>query len=96
MTRSEVEAALAALIDGDSATGIPWWPSGEMASIAFRRWSSCARRHTKTKRPTFEDRVVDLEKGLRSHYEPDIPYSPRGEWLRLSRLLAETLAAHDT
>jgi hypothetical protein len=96
MTRSKIEAALAAAIDADSATGIPWWPSSEMASIAFRRWSSFARRHKKTKRPTFDDRVVDLEKGLRSHYEPEIPYSPPGEWLRLSRLLAATLAEHDT
>jgi hypothetical protein len=74
MTRSEVEDALAAAIDAESATGIPWgWPSSEMASIAFRRWSSFARRHKTAKRPTLEDRVIDLEKGLQSHYEPDIP-----------------------
>lgn len=94
MTRSEVESALAAAIDADSATGAAWWPGSEMASIAFRRWSSYAHRHKK--QPTLEDRVLDLEKGLRSHYEPDIPYSPPGEWLRLARLLATILAGQNT
>jgi uncharacterized protein YjbI with pentapeptide repeats len=94
MTRSEVESALAAAIDADSAIGTPWWPGSEMASIAFRRWSSFARRHKK--QPTFEDRVLDLEKGLRCHYEPDTPYSPPGEWLRLARLLAAILAGQNT
>jgi hypothetical protein len=95
MTRSDVESALAAAIDADSASGTPWRPGSEIASIAFRRWSSFARRHQQ-KQPTFEDRVLDLEKGLRSHYEPDIPYSPPGEWLRLARLLAAILAGQNT
>ena len=95
MTRSEVESALAAAIAADSALGIAWWPGCEMAPIAFRRWSSFARRHQQ-KQPTFEDRVHDLEKGLRSHYEPDIPYSPPGGWLRLARLLAPILAGQNT
>lgn len=94
MARSDVEAAVAAAIDADVAEGNFWWPSEEMASIAFRRWSSYARRHKK--KPTFEDRVFDLEKGLRLHYEPDIPYSPPGEWLRLARLLAPLLKRQDT
>jgi hypothetical protein len=88
MTRSEVETALAAAIDAESAVGIPWGPGREMAPIAFRRWSSFARRH-KTKRATTEDRILDLAKGLQAHFEPDIPYTPLSEWLHLARILAE-------
>jgi hypothetical protein len=85
--RSEAETALAATIDAESANGIRWWPGGEMAPIAFRRWSSFARRH-KTKRPTVEDRTLDLAKGLRAYFEPDIPYTPVSEWIYLARVLA--------
>ena len=103
MARSEIESALAAAIASDPGDpghdGTPKQPSDfarEMASLAFRRWSSFARRHKKTKHPTFEDRVVDLEKGLRSHYEPDIPYEPPGEWMRVARFLAAILAGPQT
>jgi hypothetical protein len=89
MTRSEAEAAVAAAIDADKAAGNYWWRSDDMASVAFRRWSSYARRHKKN--PSFEDRVVDLEKGLRNQYETDPIYSEPGEWLRLARLLAPLL-----
>lgn len=85
---------MAAAIDADVAAGNYWWPSDDMASVAFRRWSSYARRHKK--KPNFEDRVVDLEKGLRNHYEEDAIYSEPGEFLRLARLLAPVLTRHDT
>jgi hypothetical protein len=65
-----------------------------MAPIAFRRWSSFARRH-KTKRPTLEDRVLDLAKGLQAHFEPDTPYTPLSEWQHLARILADVFAKHD-
>jgi hypothetical protein len=91
MTRSEVETALAAVVDAESLVGIRWWPGKEMSPIAFRRWKSFSRRH-KTKRPTDEQRATDLAKGLQAHFEPDIPYTPMSEWLHLSRQLAEVLA----
>jgi hypothetical protein len=87
MTRPEMEAALAAAIDAESAVGIRWWPGREMAPVAFRRWSTFSRRN-KAKHPTTEDRVLDLGKGLQAHYEPDVPYTPLSEWLHLARVLA--------
>lgn len=87
MTRPEVEAALAAAIDAESAVGARWWPGREMAPIAFRRWSSFARRN-RAKHPTLEDRILDLAKGLQAHYEPDVPYTHPDEWLYLARILA--------
>jgi len=91
MARSDVERALAAAIDAESQVGIRWWPGAEMAPVAFRRWSSFARRHPKAKRPTAEDRVLDLAKGLQAHFEPDTPYTPLSEWLHLAGILARVL-----
>lgn len=96
MTRPEIESALAAAIDAEStASGFSWWPGKEMAPIAFRRWSSFERRHPKQKNPTLEDRVHDLDKGLRSHFEPDVPYTPLFQWLDLARVMAEVLKGHN-
>jgi hypothetical protein len=92
MTRSEIETALAAAIDAESAVGIRWWPGREMAPLAFRRWSSFARRHKKTRQATAEDRVLDLAKGLQSHFEPDTPFTPLSEWLHLARRLADVFS----
>ena len=92
MTRSEVEHAAAAAIDAESKVGIRWWPGAEMAPIAVRRWSSFSRRH-KTKRPTVEDRTLDLAKGLQAHFEPDPQGTPFSEWLHLARILAQVLQA---
>jgi hypothetical protein len=92
MTRSEVESALAAAIEAESKVGLQWsWPRTEMASIAFRRWSSFARRHN-TKEPTVDDRVLDLAKGLQAHYEPERLYTPFTEWLHLARILGRVFA----
>jgi hypothetical protein len=90
MTRTELELALTAIIDAESKIGIRWWPGAEMAPIVVRRWSSFRRRH-RTKRPTVEDRVLDLAKGLQAHFEPDIPHTPLSEWLYLARILAQVL-----
>jgi hypothetical protein len=90
MTRSEIETTLAAAIDAESAIGIRWWPGSEMAPLAYRRWSSFARRH-ETKRATAEDRVLDLAKGLQAHFEPGVPSTSLSEWLHLARILADIL-----
>jgi hypothetical protein len=95
MTRSDVEPKLAAAIDAESETGIRWWPGIEMAPIAVRRWISFNRRN-KTKRPTIEDRVLDLARGLQAHFEPDIPYTPLSEWLHLARILTKIFEEADT
>jgi hypothetical protein len=93
MARVDVESALAAAIDAESQVGIRWWPGAGMAPVAFRRWSSFARRHPKTKRLTTDDRVLDLAKGLQAHFEPDIPYTPLTEWVHLAGILARVLAS---
>ena len=96
MTRAEVEKALAAAVDAESAVGMRWgWPVSQMAQIAFRRWSSFERRH-RTRKPTDEQRIKDLAKGLQAHFEPDVPYTPMSEWLHLARLLAGVLRSVDT
>lgn len=92
MARVDVERALAAAIDAESEVGLRWGPGAEMAPVAFRRWSSFARRHSKSKRPAADDRVLDLAKGLQAHFEPDTPYTPLSEWLHLAGVLARVLA----
>jgi hypothetical protein len=68
MARDDVECALATAIDAESRVGLRWWPGAVMAPVAFRRWSSFARRHPKAKRPTTDERVLDLAKGLQAHF----------------------------
>ena len=87
MTRSDVEKALAAAIDTTD-----WkFPGVEMAPIAYRRWITFSRRN-KSKRPTMDERVLDLSKGMQAHFEPDIPYTSVSAWLNLASVLAEILA----
>ena len=102
MTRSEIEAALAAAIDAESLVGIRWWPGREMAPIAFRRrssferrWRGDKRRH-RTKIPTLEDRAIDLAKGLQAHFEPEIPYTEFGEFVHLARILLNVFEKPDS
>lgn len=90
MTRDEVEIAVAAAIDAESKTGASWWPGSEMAPIAVRRWFSFSRRR-KTKRPTNDDRVLDLAKGLQARFEPDALYTHFGEWMHLATVVAAIL-----
>jgi hypothetical protein len=91
MARNEVEAALAAAIDAESAVGIRWWPGSEMAPIAFRRWSSFSRRNG-AKHPTLELQILDLGKGLQAQFEPEGLHTPMSEWLHLARILAAVFA----
>ena len=91
MTREESEQLLAAAIDAESGRGSTWWPGVEMAPIAWRRWSSFARRHLKSKNSTNEDRALDLAKGLQAHFESEIPYTPLSEWLHLAGILVRVL-----
>jgi hypothetical protein len=93
MARVDVENALAAAIDAESQVGIQWWPAREMATVAFRRWSSFERRHPKADCPTVDDQVHDLAKGLQAHFEPGTPYTPFNEWLHLAGILARVLAS---
>jgi hypothetical protein len=90
MTRSDVEKVVAAAID-TTDWEFRWWPGVEMAPIACRRWITFGRRN-KSKRPTMEERVLDLSKGMQSHFEPDIPYSSESAWLHLAGVLAQILA----
>jgi hypothetical protein len=102
MTRSEIETALAAAIDAESLVGIRWWPGREMAPIAFRRWSSfdrrwrAVKRRHRTRTPTFDDRVIDMAKGLQAHFEPEIPYTEFGEFVHLAGLLIKALEGLDS
>jgi hypothetical protein len=79
MARADVVRALAAAVDAESQAGNRWWPGADIAPVAARRWSTFARRHPKAKRPTTEDRVQDLAKGLQAHFEPDAPFTPLSE-----------------
>lgn len=91
--RVNVERALAAAIDAESQVGIRWWPGADMASVAFRRWSSFTRRHPKAKHLRAEIRVLDLAKGLQAHFEPNTPYTPLSEWLHLAAVVAGVFAS---
>ena len=90
MTRDEIERVVAAAIDTESKIGIPWGPGSELAPIIVRRWNSFSRRH-KTKRPTNDNRILDLAKGLQSHFEPDVPYTHFNEWMHLATVVAAVL-----
>ena len=91
MAREDVERALAAAIDAESQVGLRWWPGAVMAPVVVRRWASFARRHPKAKRPTVDDRILDLAKGLQAHFEPGTSYTPPSEWLHLTRILSRVL-----
>jgi len=41
----------------------------DITDVAIRRWRSIGRR--RRKQVTYADRVEDLAKGLRDHFEPD-------------------------
>lgn len=89
---AELIAALVAAVDGITAggDGLRWWPGVDVAPIAYRRWRSFARRN-KSKTPTHEQRVLDLVKGLQSHFESDKPYTHVSDWLSLAEPLADVL-----
>lgn len=66
-----------------------------MAPVVIRRWSSFARRHPKAKHATTEARVLDLAKGLQTHFEPAMPNTPLSEWLHHAGILARVLESDD-
>lgn len=95
MSRESIESALAAEVERLRAE-FPWWPGFEIAPVAYRRWGTFARRN-KAKRPTRDDRIHDLVKGLQAAFEPDIPYTHYNDWRALAERLAtvlETAADH--
>ncbi len=92
MTQAEIETEVARIVDVESEVGIRWWPGEKMAPIALRRWRSYARRQ-RGRSANLDDRIVDLAKGLQSHFGPDAPSTPFSEFLHLSRLLAVVLEA---
>ena len=95
MNRSEIESTMANVIDKESVVGLRWWPGKEMASIAYRRWSTFTRRHKKARCMTNEDRILDLAKGMQAHFEPDFAYTPLNEWLHLAHKLADVITSAD-
>jgi hypothetical protein len=96
MSREALLSSLAAVVERVAAQGIPWgWPAKEIANIALRRWDSYERRHPKAKRKSENDRVLDLAKGLQSHFEPDVPYTPFSDWRCLAEALAQALEKPD-
>ena len=94
MTRSQIQNALAVAID-TTDWEFRWWPGVDMAPIAYRRWFSFSRRY-KGKHPKMEERVLDLSKGMRAHFEPDIPYTSESAWLHLAQVLAHILMKAET
>jgi len=67
VSRGQLEKALAAALDAEFAGY--GYSRTEMVSVAFRRWNSFARRNH-SKYPTRDQRVADLAKGLREHFDP--------------------------
>jgi len=84
----DVRRALAAALTADEwAANV----AAELADVAYRRWNSFERRHPK--RESFEDRVLDLTRGLRERSPVDPIYVAPGEFERIARRLAEVLSA---
>jgi len=88
MTNESLIYSLAAVVDRLSATGNRWWPGTEMAPVTVRRWDTYSRRHPKAKRVTIDERVLDLAKGLQTHFELGFG-TPLSEWRDLAEALAE-------
>ncbi len=65
--------------------------AAEFVAVASRRWNSFERRHPKRK--SYEDRVLDLTRGLRDRSPVDPLYMEPGSFERMARRLAEVFAA---
>jgi hypothetical protein len=92
MFQEALISKLVAVVERLNASGDSWrsW-AVEIARIAIRRWDSYSRRHSKAKRVTKDERVLDLAKGLQAHFEPDIPYTHPSDWRALATSLAQVL-----
>jgi hypothetical protein len=66
----------------------------ETARIALRRWRSFARRTQHPERITHADRIEDLAKGLRDHFErkPALTGPLMADYRHLADRLADVLA----
>jgi hypothetical protein len=66
----------------------------EMANVAMRRWHSFSRRSRHPERATQAERVEDLAKGLRDHFEPKpaLTGALMTDYRRLAARLAAVLA----
>jgi hypothetical protein len=92
MSHEVLISDLVAAVERLNASGDSWgWWGAEIARVAVRRWGSYARRHSKAKRVTDDERILDLAKGLQAHFEPDIPYTHRSDWRALAAALAQVL-----
>src|SRR5205823_6586233 len=92
MSHERLISGLVSAIEHLNAVGDSWgWPPGDIARIAIRRWDSYLRRHSKAKRFTDNERILDLAKGLQAHFEPSIPYTPLSDWRTLAEALAQVL-----
>jgi hypothetical protein len=89
MSEVEIEKELIEAIDFDRSR-CPWWPSEEMARIAVRRWNSFYRRN-KIKRPTTDQKALDLAKGLQAHFDKE-KHDCTFDFVFLARILAKILA----
>lgn len=90
-TNDDLRQRLVEVVHSLNASGHSWgWPPEEIGNIAIRRWRSFSRRN-KSKSPTRNDRIRDLVKGLRAHFEPDIAYTHVNDWRALVEPLADVL-----
>jgi hypothetical protein len=90
MAREQIESALAAALYADGLYPFPYgWPRDKMASVAFRRWHSFARR-SKSKHPTDGERVLDLAKGLQEHFDP-VHHDCSLDFLHYAKIMAPIL-----
>lgn len=78
------------------ADGCPVAQEGRRtAEVALRRWRSFGRR-SKRRRPTFDNRVEDLAKGLRDSLEPDrtLVGPLMEDYRHLAQVFAEVLCSY--
>jgi hypothetical protein len=89
-----VIAKIVAIVDTHVAGGAHWGNKGEeIAHIAVKRWNSYAKRRPKAKRIRNSERVADLAKGFKVHFESgQKPWNiPDGEWSWLAECLVPVL-----
>ena len=76
-----------AAIAEDEASGATWFSHEDMAKIAIRRWKSFGRRSA-AKKPMKEQRILDLAKGLKSHFDPE-SHDPLSHYVALAAIMAK-------
>ena len=92
MSEESLISNLVGAVERLNAAGDCWgWSHVEIAKLAIRRWATFDRRHPKAKQITNADRVLDLAKGLQSHFEPEIPYTHPSDWRALATALSDAM-----